>query len=196
MVNGPAKTPSKGEGRRSTRGGRGVRSESPAKSPTKKTPARKIATPRKTRKGRGKSTEPDAVNGDAEDTVKVEIETEHKPTLSGDEEVERTKVNIEMPAGSPDLELPQDAEGMLAKAREMVAEAEKISGPSAAKGKRKATDLDDAGIESPLTPAKRAKTMELELRKERIKRRALTGIAASLAIGYVYPRTRTLDFGY
>ena len=184
-MNGAGRTPGKEEGRRSTRGGKGVRSESPSK----KTPARKIATPRKARKGRGKSTEPDAVNG--EETVKVEVESESKPTLDGDEEVARTKVNIEMPASHPDLQLPQDAEGMLSQARETVAEAEKIGGPSTAKGKRKAADMgDEAGIESPMAPAKRAKTVELELRKERIRRKALTGIAASLAIGYVLNAAR------
>ena len=164
-----------------------------AESPTKKTPGRKTATatPRKrTAKGRGKSTEPEsqAVNGDASNTVKVEVETESKPTADGDEEVEKTKVNIHMPTDHPDLELPGDADGLLAKAREMVADAEKISGaaPSAAKGKRKASDLLDGDApESPAQPAKRARTVDLELRKERIKRRALTGIATSLAIGYV-----------
>lgn len=161
-------------------------------SPTKKTPARKIATPRKARtaKGRGKSTEPDAVNGETPGTVKVEVETESKPTASGDEEVEKTKVNIHMPSDHPDLELPEDAEGMLAMAREMVAEAEKIAGAApttAAKGKRKAAELLDTDApDSPSVPAKRARTVDLELRKERIKRRALTGIAASLAIGYVF----------
>lgn len=183
LMNGTTRSPVKAaDGRRSTRGGNSVRSESP----TKKTPARKIATPRKARKGRGtKSPEPDAVNG--EGTVKVEVENESKPTEDGDEEVEHTRINISMPTGHPDLELPQDAEGMLSKAREMVAEAEKISGPSTAKGKRKAVDaLDDVEVGSP-APVKRVKTMELELRKERIRRRALTGIAASLAIGYVLP---------
>jgi hypothetical protein len=158
-------------------------------SPTKKTP-RKVATPRKPRtaKARGKSTEPEGVNGETPNTVRVEVETESKPTTQGDEEVEKTRVNVHMPTDHPDLELPDDAEGMLAKAREMVAEAEKITGaaPSTAKGKRKASELIDGDTpESPSAPVKRARTVDLELRKERIKRRALTGIAASLAIGYV-----------
>jgi hypothetical protein len=181
MVNGA------GKGAKKSRASKAAAAS--AESPTKKTPARKIATPRKrTTKGRGKSTEPEtqAMNGDASNTVKVEVETESKPTADGDEEVEKTRVNIHMPTDHPDLELPGDAEGLLAKAREMVADAEKISGaaPSTAKGKRKASELLDGDApESPTQPAKRARTVDLELRKERIKRRALTGIAASLAIG-------------
>ena len=181
MVNGAGKSSKK------SRASKAATAESPTKS---KTP-RKTATPRKPRttKGRGKSTEPDAVNGEESRTVKVDVETESRPTTRGGEEVEKTKVNISMPSDHPDLELPQDAEGMLTKAREMVAEAEKISGaaPSTAKGKRKAAELIDGDVlESPSAPAKRARTVDLELRKERIKRRALTGIAASLAIGYVF----------
>lgn len=190
MVNGAGA----GKGSKKSRASKAAPAAS-AESPTKKTP-RKVATPRKPRttKGRGKSTEPDAnaINGAAspDRTVKVDVETESKPTSAGDEEVEKTKVNITMPSDHPDLELPNDAEGMLAKAREMVAEAEKISGaaPSTAKGKRKASELIDAdepGSPGGSSAPKRARTVDLELRKERIKRRALTGIAASLAIGYV-----------
>ena len=193
MMNGIGRTPEKKvDGRRSTRGGRGVRSESP----TKETPARKMATPRKPRKGRGKSVEPESVNGDAEDTVKVEVETETKPTLAGDETVEQTKVSIEMPAGHPNLELPEDAEGMLDKARTMVKEAEKIGGPSTTKGKRKAEEMvdedDEVGLEGPAAQ-KKAKKVELELKKEKIKRRALMGIAASLAVGYVLTSASPLE---
>ena len=180
MVNGAGKSAKKSRASKAAAG---------PESPTKKTP-RKVATPRKPRttKGRGKSTEPDAVNGEAPNTVKVEVETESKPNTRGDEEVETKKVFVHMPTDHPDLELPDDAEGMLAKAREMVAEAEKITGAasSTAKGKRKASELIDGDVpESPSAPVKRARTVDLELRKERIKRRALTGIAASLAIGYV-----------
>lgn len=190
-------TPKKTGGRKSVRGAR-------SESPVKKTPARKIATPRKPRTTRKKaeqeeeaaSVQGDAVNGEAqaqaEKKVKVEVENAAQPTANGDEEIEQTKINIEMPAGHPDLEVPDNAQDMLAQAREMVDEANKLNGagPSAtSKGKRKAADIaadDEEGAAAAGPETKRAKTVQLELRKERIKRRALTGIAASLAIGYVH----------
>lgn len=194
LANGDTKTPSKkgsADGRRSTRGpsgSKGARSESP----TKKTPARKIATPRKRKTTRGKSAEPEALlNGETpaspgKENVKVEVANEKLPSPDGGDVEERTKVSIEMPTGHPDLPLPENAEGMLEKAREMVAEAEKVSArPTSPKAKRKAGEMDDAGEGSSQPAVKKAKKVELELRKERIKRRALTGIAASLAIGYV-----------
>lgn len=204
MVNGNGRSPEKKttEGRHSTRGRRSasVRSESP--SGASRTPGRPKATPRKPRKGRGTlprldegpSVEPESVNGDTNtklgsvhETVKVEVETSTKPSANGEEEIESTKVNVEMPAGHPELPLPESTEDMLKLARKMVTEASKIGGPSTGKGKRKAEEMidEDDELEGPPVPAKRARTIEIELRKERIKRRALTGIAASLMIGYV-----------
>lgn len=196
MTNGGSKkskspTPKKTAGRKSVRGAR-------SESPVKKTPARKIATPRKPRTTRRKAEADDDVasmNGEAqaqmqaEDRVKIEVESAAQPTANGEEEVEQTRVNIEMPAGNPDLELPDNAQDMLAQAREMVDEANKLNGTGSGtvkgKGKRKADDIavdeDDVAAVGPET--KRTKTVQLELRKERIKRRALTGMAATLAIG-------------
>jgi hypothetical protein len=77
---------------------------------------------------------------------------------------------------------------MLAEARAMVKEAEKINGTSSssAKSKRKAEDMvEDDDEEVALLPPKRVKAVQTELRKEKIKRRAITGIAAGLAFGYV-----------
>jgi hypothetical protein len=195
-VNGLGRSPEKPDGRRSTRG-RSLRSASPMK---KDASTRKFATPRKTRKPRGTlkfdeeaasiaEEAAESINGELATTNarQVEVETVLKPSPEGDEEVESTKVNIEMPAGLPELQLPNDAQEMLAQARAMVHEAEKINGTSSsAKGKRKAEEMvEDDEEELELLPPKRVKAVQTELRKEKIKRRAITGIAAGLAFGYV-----------
>lgn len=200
-INGLGRSPEKPDGRRSTRG-RSLRSASPQK---KDPSTRKFATPRKTRKPRGTLKFDDdaaaiaeeaaeSINGElatatarqSTENVKVEVETVLKPSPEGDdEEIESTKVNVEMPAGLPELQLPNDAQEMLAKARAMVHEAEKINGTSSAKGKRKADDMAEDDEELELLPPKRVKAVQTELRKEKIKRRAITGIAAGLAFGLV-----------
>ncbi len=213
MMNGASKSPPATDkkaldGRRSTRGGTTKGSVARSESPTKKA-ARKIATPRKTaRKGRSAaSVEPEFANGGSEDTheemvkheenVKVQIESEKHPSADGGQDIEHTKVNIEMPSTHPDLEIPDDAESMLEKAREMVNVANEVGGArtTTPRTKRKAAELDSDGEVAVGPLAKRAKKVELELRKEKIKRRAVTGIVASLAIGYVllsphHPRLR------
>lgn len=201
-VNGLGRSPEKPDGRRSARG-RSLRSASPMK---KDASTRKYATPRKTRKPRGAlkfdedaaaiaEEAAESINGElatatarqSTENVKVEVETVMQPSPEGDE-IESTKVNIEMPAGLPELKLPNDAQAMLAEARAMVHEAEKINGTnsSSAKGKRKAEEMvEDDDEEAELLPPKRVKAVQTELRKEKIKRRAITGIAAGLAFGYV-----------
>ena len=200
MPNGSVRSPEKRstEGTYSTRSKRSasVRSESPVGQ--SRTPGRPKATPRKARKPRGTLSRVDegalveaaSANGDVQqETVTIEVETTTRPGINGEEEIETTKVNVEMPINHPDLPIPNDTEEMLRVAREMVAQAQQIAGPSAGKGKRKAEAMvdedDEDGLDGPLVPAKRARKMEIELRKERIKRRAMTGIAASLFCGYV-----------
>lgn len=202
-VNGVEPSPSKPETKMSTRG-RSMRSASPSKSAAS---VRKIATPRKTRKGRstaattsdlsavdeltsghGPSAEAESVNGDAQETVKVEVTSSTQANIDG-EEVETTKVNIELPAHSPNLPLPKDPQAMIEEAREMVERANEMTGGSSSSSRKRkadeiAEDEEDDG-EMITQPAKRVRTHELELRKERIKRRAMTGIAATLVLGYV-----------
>lgn len=205
-VNGVSRTPDKS----TTKGGRGsrrvrtLRSESPTKAAAP-TP-RKIATPRRPRKTRGATASVDETASIKEDieaeinvgskteTVKVEVESVTHPDANGEEQVESTKVNVSMPSDHPDLKIPDNAEDMMETARKMVQDAERIGGPSGRKGKRKAEEMveadDEAGLDGPSKPIKRARPVEIELRKEKIRRRAVTGIAASLAIGCVKNNTK------
>jgi hypothetical protein len=202
-VNGLGRSPEKPDGRRSTRGTRSLRSASPMKKDMHTPSRRIIATPRKGRKSRAAlkleeeaaaiaEEAAESINGElataterhSTENVRVEVENVMQPSPEGDEEIERTKVKIEMPAGLPELELPTDAQAMLAQARAMVHEAEKINGTGSSKanGKRKAEEIEEEGEALALRP-KRVKAVQTELHKEKIKRRAVTGIAAGLALG-------------
>jgi hypothetical protein len=226
-INSVGRTPGgaeKKDGKRSTRGARSLRSESPTAAATtttgtkSKASARKMATPRKARKARGTVNSIDETASIADDTavttngihkeeedsetVKIEVETTTVPVTNGtgtEEVTESTSVRVSVPASHPELSVgpPNDMDEMLQKARDMVAEAERLSRSTAdattlsprQSGKRKADEITVEESETALIGAepstKRAKVVEVELRKERVRRRALTGIAGVLALGYV-----------
>ena len=141
-----------------------------------------------------------AAAADSEDSVKQEPEVKEEAVVrvnvdtdvevKGNVETTHTHVEVEMPAGSPELPLPEDTEAMIAKAKEMVEAATKgTNGESSKKLKRKAEEIgeDEAGGKAVVpAPAKKAK-VEAELKKEKVKTRALIGISATLAIGYSIP---------
>jgi hypothetical protein len=219
-VNGLGRTPGgtekkSADGKRSTRGARSLRSESPTATTKPKASARKMATPRKARKPRGTVNSVDETASVAADepavttngvhkeedseAVKIEVETTTVPVTNGattDEITESTTVRVSVPASHPELAVgpPNDMDEMLQKARDMVAEAERLSRSTTdanstsprQSGKRKADEITVEENEvAPVETTKRAKVVEVELRKERVRRRALTGIAGVLALGYV-----------
>ena len=186
--------------------GRSLRSASPSKA-APITP-RKIATPRRTKRGRpaggsalattaesaeDHSAEPEGTNGDS-GVVRVDIESTIEAGPDGDEDVKTTHVTVETPANHPQLPLPTDAQAYLEQAKAAIREANNLTAGRAAGRKRKAAEIsveedddpEDEEVEEAqmeIQPAKRVRFTEQELRKEKIKRRATMGIAASLAIG-------------
>ena len=124
------------------------------------------------------------------DGEKVRVDVESTTRINGETESTTTKVQIEMPGGSAELPLPENPEEMIQKAKEMVEEARKLDGESSSTAtKRKAEELDEEDDEDEdrleLQPVKKTKLLEQELKKEKVRKRALFGFAATLAIGCV-----------
>lgn len=119
-----------------------------------------------------------------EPVVRVNVDTDVEQ--KGDVTTTHTHVEVEMPAGYDQLPLPADTAAMIAKAKEMVEAAAEanIAGSSAVVRKRNISEVEDAeeGESSAIAPVKKVK-VETELKKERVKTRALMGLTATLAIG-------------
>jgi len=125
-----------------------------------------------------------------EPKIKVHLDEETKVGKHG-EEVKHTKVEVEVPLLG-EIPSAEDAANMLAEAKAMVEAATKIPEDSAvpsAKSKRKADEIaedeskkEGGAVEQP--QAKKAKT-EVELRREKIRKRAYLGLGATFAVGAV-----------
>ena len=116
------------------------------------------------------------------DMVKVEVDQTVETV--GNTEVTHTNVTVEMPAGSPELPLPEDTEKMLETARRMVEEAKTMESSPKISRKRKAADPEPSDIDAelPVQPAKKARVLEEKLKREKVRARALLGVTATLAI--------------
>ncbi|KAI9821527.1 MAG: hypothetical protein M1826_000649 [Phylliscum demangeonii] len=139
----------------------------------------------------------------------VHVELDASVETNGDVETEYSRVKIDLE--SDQLEAPvavvrpeaSDVQMMLAEARKMVHEAAQHEGKDArGKSKRKADEmfedededevtteeLDDSRLDLALVrPIKRAHILEVRLKKEKVKSRALLGLVTTLAIGAVIP---------
>lgn len=145
--------------------------------------------------------EPEVVLAPVEEepTLKVHVDQDTKVDEETGEEVTHTTVELELPlAGTPPS--AEEAARMVAEAKEMVrAAAEGLAAtpatktaPGSHKSKRKADDIETGDDTDPADPAvttlvhqpkaKKVKT-EVDVKKERIKRRTLFGISATIAVG-------------
>lgn len=117
-----------------------------------------------------------------DETVKVEVD--QSVEVEGTTETTHTNVTVEMPAGSPELPLPEDTEKMLETARKMVEEAKTLESSPKLARKRKAQDPEPSDIDAelPAQPAKKARVLEEKLKREKVRTRAVLGVTATLAI--------------
>lgn len=128
------------------------------------------------------------VNGEKA-TVKIETST----VVNGDSETTTTAVEFKLAGGSAEIPPPENAEQMIEEAKAMVEEARKLDGESSianassSKGKRKAEEMDedsDENGEGEQQPTKKAKHLESNLTREKVRNRALIGVALTAALGY------------
>ncbi|GAP92311.1 hypothetical protein SAMD00023353_7800280 [Rosellinia necatrix] len=144
--------------------------------------------------------EPEVVFAPVEEEEKIHIKVGQEVQFNGDVQTTHTAVEIELPVtdGPPSAE---EAAQMIEKAKEMVAAVAAESAESgnvdellgeSNKGKRKADDIIADEDDEQLTElseehrSKKAKT-EIQLRKQRVRNRALVGLSATLAVGALIP---------
>ncbi len=128
-----------------------------------------------------------------EETIHVDVNTAHQ--TNGDVDSSYTNVRVELPPKMSDMKEPESPEEMIARAKEMVSTAERLagggSGTTKTIRKRKADQIEvddddeDEQVNGITRPSKKTKTLQHQLRQEKIKARAWTGLSLTLAIGCV-----------
>ena len=120
--------------------------------------------------------------------IKVDIdqEVEHR----GDTEVTHTNVTIELPKGATNPAAPTDVEGALEASKAIVEKLVQLESAPATAGtvtksrKRKFDDVEasDLDKELPVQASKRARVLEEGLKREKVRNRALLGVAGALTV--------------
>lgn len=147
-----------------------------------------LETPTEEESTEAASSTPEAKASEPREAAVVRVNVDTDVVVEGDVETTHTHVEVEMPANMPELPLPEDTEAMIAKAKEMVEAAVKgqqeANATAAKQLKRKADEVEpDSEEETALVVSKRAKTEIVELKKERVKTKALFGITATFVFG-------------
>lgn len=144
--------------------------------------------------------EPEVVFAPVEEESKIHIKVGQEVQFNAGVETTHTAVEVELPVadGPPSAE---EAAQMIEKAKEMVAaaaaesaeiaESDELTGENG-KGKRKADKIaadEEDEDEDELSEEHRSKKMktEIQLRKQRVRNRALVGLSATLAVGALIP---------
>jgi hypothetical protein len=114
------------------------------------------------------------------DGDKVKVERKQSADTTGNHETTHTTITVEVPA----LPRPADTEKMLETAKRMVEEAKALEGSPKISRKRKVEEVEPSDIDAalPVQPAKKAKVLEEKLKREKVRTRALVGVAATLTI--------------
>ncbi|ETS83566.1 hypothetical protein PFICI_05442 [Pestalotiopsis fici W106-1] len=140
--------------------------------------------------------EPTVVFGPTDEEAKVQVKVDRDVKVFEGVETTHTSVELELPIdqGPPSAE---ETARMIAEAKELVdsAAAEAAASSSDLKAKRKADDItagddeDEANGEGEAADGPRSKKVKpnVELRKARVRNRALIGLSATLAVGALIP---------
>ncbi|KAL8921241.1 MAG: hypothetical protein Q9208_005852 [Pyrenodesmia sp. 3 TL-2023] len=133
-----------------------------------------------------------ALSDKTEDQEMVKVELNEVTETKGDTKTTTTNVMVDLPGGMAAQVPPQEqTEEIIREAKAVVEAARKLEGESS-KGprKRKAEEMDEDSnpeLDNQLQPAKKARLAEQALKKEKVKNRALFGVAATLVIGTLIP---------
>lgn len=124
------------------------------------------------------------------DGNKATVEVVSNVEKQGDTETTTTSVRIAMPQDSTAMPLPESPTEMIERAKEMVEEAKKLEGESSASSSKRKADLldEDSDEEGDMEqqPAKKARLLQQSLKVEKVRNRAMLGVAVTMALGSVH----------